>query len=270
MKILHSNKINLILAVICVIFVAFGCACPPPNQNPNQTTNPSAPQPFTCAVVIRDRDKNTPVGQVSISLVVGNETVEVKPTDDNGQARFDNIDGKYLGKGAKIYAYSPKYHPKDDEMKLKNDETKILQIVSNDYPITTDIPTPPPAKISQGNTVPSTPVPTPNILVQTIRLNDTKNGEIAEGKKLDFRFEGTDNSSILFKIGTVPSNDYYSIVYGIFDADGFKLKEGFIEGNRDQHQREMPFTPPKNGTYTLRLFGSQHYGGYILSMQPIN
>jgi hypothetical protein len=101
------------------------------NNAPVETKSPV--QQLRFVVTVRDRDDNKPIGQATILLAVGNETVARAIADDKGQASF-SVDGSYYGKRARLYAASQYYQPADLEVSLPVEPGNIIQLVSKKKP----------------------------------------------------------------------------------------------------------------------------------------
>jgi hypothetical protein len=99
----------------------------PASTNTNPSSAKSSPQKFNLPVIVRDRDNNA-IGQATVLLTVGQETVAQVVTDDNGQANF-SVDRGYYDKRGRLFAKSPDYYPGDLEVALSTDSRIIIQLI---------------------------------------------------------------------------------------------------------------------------------------------
>lgn len=228
-------------------------ACDPNGNRPIQK--------FNFAVTVRDRDSNNSVGQATVLLAVGNETLAQTVTDDDGQANF-SIDGGYSGKSGRIYAKSPDYHPADLEISLTTESRKIIQLISKKKPKIDPDPIEPPPPVGSKPTPPTSPrKPT----LEIFRAGESKTGMIADKQMIDFQFNADENVPVLFT-GRASGEQYIRFEIEIYDSQGF-LQKGINVGR--VNLEKMPFTPPKPGSYVLRLRGTDNFGTYLVSMQEL-
>ena len=136
-----ANKTGAIVAavigavgvIVAAIITSYCTSSPkPPGQAANtpvpvETATPSSQISFV--VIVRDGNNNS-IGQATVVLAVGNETIAQSISDDNGQAKF-SVDGRYSGKSARLYAKAKEYHPADLEVSLTG-ERQIIQLFSNE------------------------------------------------------------------------------------------------------------------------------------------
>ena len=247
------------------LFVIATLACQPSNQpGPVQPTPVPPPPKFNFAVTVRDRDSNNLIGQATVLLSVGNETVAQSVTDDNGQANF-SVAGSYVGKTARLYAKSPYYHPADLEISLTDDSRKILQLISKKNPkIDPDPVEPPPPSNTRVPTPTPTKKPTPSF--ETLNVGENKSGMIADEQVIDYRFEANENAPLLFN-ARAGGEQYVKFLVEIYDSQGFSLDKRTRVGVNDP--RQLPFTPPKTGSYILRLRGTDNFGSYSVYMEEL-
>lgn len=255
----HPNSLqNLALASVLLIAALLGCNPGPPQ--PVQPTQPS--QNFNFAVSVRDRDKqNRPIGQATVLVEVGNETVAQEVTDDNGQANF-SVASVYLGKSARLFARAHEYHSADLVLVLRNDTRQTIQMVSTDAPkLEPDPVEPSPAP---GVTPARTPKKEPPPNLEPFVAGESKTGMIADRQVIDYRFEANKNQPLIFK-ARVPDGDTHFAIE-IYDSQGFPQKDLYVSYTSEM---SLPFTPPETGTFILRLRGRKNFGRYLVSMQEL-
>jgi len=91
---------------------------------------------------------------------------------------------------------------------------------------------------------------------------ETVGGLLAKGAIAEYHFEGAANSPVLF---INSKTDSFSFNVKIYRGNKIVYKN-----NLDSNEAmESIFTPKKNGTYTVKLFGIRHYGYYSMSMKQI-
>jgi len=92
--------------------------------------------------------------------------------------------------------------------------------------------------------------------IERIQIGNNKNGTIIEEQYKDYKFDGVANSPLLFTLRAGEGNPRWArYTAGIYDSRTRKLKEpiGIISG----HVQELPFTPPIDGQYIIRLRGER-------------
>lgn len=250
---------SLMLALSLLIFAALACSN---GNNPNVTNANSPPPKFNFAVLVRDRDSNNSIGQATVLLAVGNETVAQILTDDNGQANF-SVSGTYYGKNARLYAKAPDHYPGDLEISLTTESRMILPLISKRNPkIDPDPPEPAPINNSQPKT---TPRPKPPPSLEVLNAEESKTGSIADEQVIDYRFEASENVALVFT-GQSSVEPYVEFNIEIYDSQGFPKKRIGVSGGRTV---QMSFTPPYSGSFILRLRGTERFGTYLLSMKEL-
>jgi hypothetical protein len=249
---------SLILALSLLVLAALACT----TSNNGNSPSPNSPPPkFNFAVTVRDRDNNA-IGQATVLLAVGPETVAQVLTDDNGQANF-SVDGGYYGKRARIYAKSPDYHPADLEVALTTESRMILQLISKKNPkIDPDPPEPAPVSGSQPKTAPTRKPASP---LEVFAPGESKTGSIADEQVIDYRFEASENVALVFT-GQSSVEPYVEFNIEIYDSQGFPKKRIGVNGGRTV---QMSFTPPNTGSFILRLRGTERFGTFLISMQEL-
>lgn len=123
----------ILAAIIAGLFTVYINRPPTSNDNDKkpqsgQPTPDDSDKKFHFAVTVQDHDTKSLVGQATVLLAVGNETVAQEVTDDNGQANF-SINGSYQGKSGRFYAKKPGYNPADLEVALTTESRKIILLV---------------------------------------------------------------------------------------------------------------------------------------------
>ena len=241
------------LSLLLLLMAAPACNI---DQNGNRPI-----QKFNFAVIVRDRDNNNSVGQATVLLAAGNETLAREVTDDNGQANF-TIDTSYYGKSARIYAKSPYYHPAELEISLTTESRKIIQLISKKNPKIDPDPVEP---APPGNSKPTSTSPPRKPALEIVRAGESKTGMIADKQVIDFQFDADENVPLLFS-GRAIGEHYIEFQIEIYDSQGFPQKGTGVSRNNPV---QMPFTPPKTGSYILRLRGTLEFGTYLVYMQEL-
>lgn len=257
---LQEKQINSIFFIFFGI-ILIGCATAPP-QPP-----PSTPQvnKFNFAILVMDRDRRVPVGQASIFLSVGNDTLVQGVSDDNGQANL-SVATLYPGEAdARLYVKAPNYHPTDQIIKLSTPVRSVIQMVSKDRPITDPLPTPP--RTPQGEPVAQ---PTPARKRETTQYGDLNSGKLVNGQTVDFEFEANENTPLVIN-GSGNGEDYFEFQIEIYNSQGILLKserkiQRTYNGGYVQTAYRFGFTPPTSGRFTLRLRATQGLGTFNVSI----
>ncbi|HEY6806166.1 MAG TPA: hypothetical protein VI306_21485 [Pyrinomonadaceae bacterium] len=252
---------NLMLSLIILFLVVMGCRVSPDPAPPSSGSTPSS---FSFAVSVRDRYReNAPIGQATVLIEVGNETVAQAVTDDNGQANF-TVSGNYLGKSARLWAKAHDYHAADLVLPLQDKMRQEIPLVSADAPkIDPDPirPSPPPGVTPNPSPTPQESVPN----LEVFGIGESKSGMIAEQQTIDFRFDADKNTPVIVSAQAEGSCRFD---VQIFDSQGFPLKRVIVTSGSSAPDT-LPFTPPKSGSYILRIKGMNNFGKYLVSMQRL-
>lgn len=97
--------------------------------------------------------------------------------------------------------------------------------------------------------------------VVALEFGKSQRGELAVSAHHDYRFRGNTNTPLLITC----QRSQGSLNYGfqIYDAQNRRIAE---HGTFGGSTVEVPFTPPEDGEYRLRIYGSYHFGSYLLTM----
>lgn len=87
-------------------------------------------------------------------------------------------------------------------------------------------------------------------------------GNLAAGASDDYTFTGHRNSSILFTLQRSSGELVYW--FEIFDSQNRRLAQ---HGRFYDGIQQVPFTPPEDGEYRLRMLGDRSFGSYVLNME---
>jgi len=97
-----------------------------------------------------------------------------------------------------------------------------------------------------------------------IGIDETVDGSLAIKATAQYRFAGKTNSPVVI-INPARTNGLW---HTIEILNSRKKVLASYKHNRGR-AREIPFTPPKDDTYTIQLVGTNHYGNYSLSLNQI-
>jgi len=95
-----------------------------------------------------------------------------------------------------------------------------------------------------------------------IGLDQAVEGKLASQAIAEYHFKGNGNSPLIIS-GAVAENGMR------YKMEVLDKRKKVLLSHYDARGRafELPFTPPKDGTYTVKLTGIQHFGDYSLSLK---
>ena len=97
-----------------------------------------------------------------------------------------------------------------------------------------------------------------------LTLESSEKGMLAAGAYDDFTFSGSANTPLLLKFQRASGDlGYYVELFD--DKDTSLARRGKYRGGLSS----FPFTPPSDGTYRARIWGTDNFGSYTLAMQLV-
>ncbi|GHF94874.1 trypsin-like peptidase domain-containing protein [Thalassotalea marina] len=97
---------------------------------------------------------------------------------------------------------------------------------------------------------------------ETQTINEKIEGKLAKDQTVEYKFQGEANSAVEFEM--LPTDGEVRYDFYILDSRGKKLfSDGEFFSNREYR---FTFTPPKSGTYTVRLKGKRGHSSYHIKM----
>ena len=103
-----------------------------------------------------------------------------------------------------------------------------------------------------------TTTPTSSVRIEP---GTSREGTLAKDGTAEFSFEGLQNVSMLFDINT----DFWHNIK-IYDSVGIRIyDQGFYAG-----QQQIPFTPKKDSTYTIKITSTNRVGKYTMLLKQLN